>query len=154
MIITVDSREQNPLDFKGIEGVEKVEVAGLAFADYSVIIGGKVLPIVWERKGLQDLFGTLTAGHDRFKRELERAKKAEFKIILMVEGTYTDVWNGCEYSQTDGPTLIKIMNTMYVKYDLEFKFCESRRVMARQIVDLASAVERSYSPLKQDGVGA
>ena len=145
MIIRIDSREQQKLDFSGIKEVEKVEVSGLNFGDYSATVGGKVIPIAWERKSLQDCFSTLTSGHARFKRELERAKKANFKLILMVEGTYTDVWKGCEYSQTDGPTLIKIMNTMYVKYDLEFKFCESRRVMARQIVDLASAVERSYS---------
>lgn len=145
IILTIDSREQSPLLFDGIDGIDKVEVAGLAFGDYSAIVGGKVLPIVWERKSLNDLFGTLGKGHDRFRRELERAKQANFKIILMIEGTYTDVWNGCEHSQMDGPTILKIMNTMYVKYDLSFIFCESRRVMARQIVDLASAVERSYS---------
>lgn len=133
------------MDFKGIEGIEKVEVAGLAFGDYSAIVRGKVVPIVFERKGLQDLFGTLGAGHDRFKRELERAKKAEFKLVLMIEGTYTDVWNGCEYSQIDGRTILKVLATMYTKYDLEYHFCESRRVMARRIADTFSAVERAYS---------
>jgi len=145
MLITVDSREQAPLDFSGIEEVDKVEVAGLAFADYSAIIGGKVVPLVFERKSLQDLFGTLGAGHDRFKRELERAKQADFKLILMIEGTYTDVWNGVEHSQMDGKTILKILATMYVKYDLEYHFCESRRVMARRIVDTFLAIERSYS---------
>ena len=145
MLLTVDSREQAPLDFSGIDGIEKIEVIGLAFGDYSAIVHGQVVPIVFERKGLQDLFGTLGAGHERFRRELERAKKANFKLVLMVEGTYSDVWKGCEYSQMDGRTLLKIMATMYVKYDLEYHFCESRRVMARRIVDTFSAIERSWS---------
>ena len=144
MIITVDTREQSPLDFSGIEGIEKVEVAGLAFGDYSASVHGKVVPLVYERKSLQDCFGTLGKGHDRFKRELERAKTANFKLVLMIEGTYTDVWNGCEYSQMDGPTLLKILATMYVKYDLEYHFCETRRVMARRIADSFAAVERSF----------
>lgn len=145
MIITTDSREQSPLDFAGIEGVEKVEVAGLAFGDYSAIVCGKVAPLVFERKGISDLFGTLGNGHDRFKRELERAKQANFKLVLMIEGTYTDVWNGVEHSQMDGRTILKIMATMYCKYDLEYHFCESRRVMARRIADTFAAIERSYS---------
>lgn len=145
MILTVDSREQSPLDFSGIDGIEKVETAGLSFGDYSAIVHGKVAPLIFERKNLSDLFGTLGKGHDRFKRELERAKQADFKLVLMIEGTYTDVWNGTEYSQMDGKTILKILATMYVKYDLEYHFCESRRVMARRIVDTFSAIERSYS---------
>ena len=140
----MDSREQNPLSFDKL-GVEKVEVAGLAFGDYSAIIHGKVVPIVFERKGISDLFGTLTAGHARFKREMERAREANFKLIVVIEGTYTDVWNGIPHSKMDGEQIIKILNTMYAKYDLEFWFCESRRVMARRIVDLYSAIERGYS---------
>lgn len=144
IIITQDSREQNPLDWSGIDGIDKIEVAGLAFGDYSAIIGGKVVPWVAERKNINDLFGTLGAGHDRFKRELERARQANFKLVMMIEGTYTDVWGGCEHSKMEGPTILKILATMYVKYDLEYHFCESRRVMARRIVDTFSAIERGY----------
>jgi len=144
MVIAQDSREQAPLDWKGIEGVEKVEVIGLAFGDYQGFVNEKVVPIVWERKGLGDLFGTLGAGHDRFRRELERAKQANFKLVLMIEGTYSDVWNGVEHSQMDGRVILKILATMYVKYDLEYHFCESRRVMARMIADTLLAIERNY----------
>lgn len=132
------------MDFKGIDGIEKIETAGLAFGDYSAIIHGTVVPIVFERKSQQDLHGTLGKGHDRFKRELERAKQANFKLVLMIEGTYTDIWNGCEYSQIEGKTILKVLATMYTKYDLEYHFCETRRVMARRIVDTFSAIERSY----------
>jgi predicted phage terminase large subunit-like protein len=38
VLIIQDSREQLPLDFSGIEGVDKVEVMGLAYGDYSAIV--------------------------------------------------------------------------------------------------------------------
>lgn len=145
MVILCDSREQNVLSFDGIEGIEKVETTGLAFGDYGSIVNEKIVPIIFERKNLNDLFSTLSSGHARFRRELERAKQAQFKLVLMIEGTYTDVWNGTEHSQMDGKTILKILATMYCKYDLEYHFCESRRVMARRIIDTFSAIERSYA---------
>ena len=145
MIIIQDSREQLELDFSGIEGVEKVEKMGLAYGDYTAIVHGKPCPIVFERKGLGDLFGTMGKGYERFKREMQRAKDDNVKLILIIEGSYTDVWNGFERSQIDGASMLKKLSTLYIKYDLEFIFCESRRVMARRIVDVYSAVERNYS---------
>lgn len=144
MIVIVDTREQKKLDFSGIEGVEKVEEMALPYGDYTAIVHGKPVPIVWERKGFSDLWGTMTGGYDRFKREMERAKADNIKLILAIEGTYSDVWNGFERSQYDGPSMLKKLATLFVKYDLEYHFCESRRVMARRIVDTFYAIERNY----------
>ena len=145
VVIIQDSREQKPLDFKGIEGVEKVEVMGLSFGDYSGIVCGKPAPIIFERKGMGDLFGTMTSGYERFKREMERARESNMTLIILVEGTYSDVWQGIEHSQFDGPSMVKKLATLMVKYDLHTWFCESRRVMARRIVDTFSAIERNYA---------
>lgn len=144
MVIIWDSREQKNLDFSGIEGVEKVEEMALAYGDYTAIVHGRPVPIVWERKGFSDLWGTMTSGYDRFKREMERAKADNIKLILAIEGTYSDVWNGFERSQFDGPSMLKKLATLFVKYDLEYHFCESRRVMARRIADTFYAIERAY----------
>lgn len=43
-----------------------------------------------ERKSLQDLYGTLTNGNQRFKRELFRAAFHRISIIIYVEGTKAD----------------------------------------------------------------
>lgn len=145
MVIVQDSREQLELDFSGIEGVEKVEVIGLPYGDYTALVHGKPVPIVFERKGFSDLWGTMTSGYDRFKREMERAKADNMKLILIIEGSYSEVWNGFERSQVEGPSMLKKLATLYVKYDLEYHFCESRRVMARRIADTFSAVERNWS---------
>lgn len=133
------------LDFKGIEGIDKVEEMALAYGDYNAVVHGKVVPIVVERKGLGDLFGTMTSGYERFKREMKRAKDDNVKLILAVEGTYSDVWAGYEHSQFDGASMVKKLATMHVKYDMETWYCESRRVMARRIADTFLAVERNWS---------
>jgi len=144
MILVCDSREQKMLDFSGIEGIEKIEEMGLSFGDYTAICHDRPVPIVFERKNLQDLFGTMTSGYERFKREMERAKVSNMKLILIVEGTYTDVWNGTDYSQFSGESMIKKLHMLQVRYDLETVFTESRRVMARYIAGLFSAVERNW----------
>ena len=144
MILIQDTREQLALDFSGIEGIEKVEEMALSYGDYNAICHGRPVPIFFERKGLQDLFGTMTSGYDRFKKEMARAKEANVKLILIVEGSYTDVWNGIEYSQFSGDSMIKKLHMLQVRYDLETVYCESRRVMARYIAGLFSAVERNW----------
>ena len=145
MVLICDTREQKCLDFKNIEGVEKVEEMALSYGDYTAIVHEKPVPIFIERKGLGDLFGTMTGGYDRFKAEMKRAKESNAKLILAVEGTYSDVWAGYEHSQFDGQSMLKKLATLHVKYDLECWFCESRRVMARRIVDIFLAVERNWA---------
>lgn len=144
MILVCDTREQKMLDFSGIEGVEKIEEMALSFGDYTAIVHGRPVPIVVERKGLGDLFGTMTSGYERFKKEMARAKESNMKLILAIEGTYSTVWEGIAHSQFDGQSMLKKLATLYVKYDLECWFCESRRVMARRICDTFAAVEKNY----------
>lgn len=144
MILICDTREQKLLDFKGIEGIKEVVIDTLPYGDYTALINEKPVPIVFERKGISDLFGTMTSGYARFKAEMARAKESNMKLILIIEGSYTDVWQGIPHSQFDGDSMLKKLATLYVKYDLEYIFCESRRVMARRIVDTFSAIERAY----------
>ena len=144
MIIS-DTREQMGLDFKDIEGIESVEELALPYGDYTALVNKRPIPIVFERKSFSDLWGTMTGGYERFKKEMERAKTDNVKLILIIEGSYTDVWNGFERSTFDGSSMLKKLATMYVKYDQEYIFCESRRVMARRIADTFLAVERNYA---------
>ncbi len=144
MILLQDSREQRELDFSGIEGIEKIEEVALPYGDYTALVHGKPVPIVFERKGFSDIWGTMTSGYDRFKSEMERASSDKIKLILIIEGSYTDVWNGFERSQYDGASMLKKLATLYTRYDLEYIFCESRRVMARRIADTFYAIERGW----------
>ena len=149
MIIISDTREKAELDFSGIDGVERVDKLGLAYGDYTALVhGSKPVPIVFERKGFSDLWSTMSSpdGHRLHKEKIKKAEADKVKLILIIEGSYTDVWNGFERSKYDGESMLKKLATLYVKYDHEYIFCESRRVMARRIADTFLAVERAYKP--------
>ena len=123
-----------------------MEVMTLSYGDYSGIVHGRPAPILFARKGFSDLWGTMTSkdGHKRFKAEMERARTDGMKLVLIIEGSYSDVHAGFERSAYDGVSMLKKLATLYVKYGLEYIFCESRRVMSRRICDTFLAIERGY----------
>ena len=141
--LLIDSREQKPLEFK--DGVfEEILVDGLPFADYWCEINGKQIPLCFERKGFGDLFGTMTSGYARFKREMELAKENKFTIILLIEGTMREVAGGYMHSKFTGDSMLKKLAMLYVRYGLEYHFFGDRREMARYIEEVFSAVNRNY----------
>ena len=74
--ITIDTREQKPLKFKGIECIS----SKLEFGDYS---SDGIVAV--ERKSLSDLVSTLSSGFERFNREIERAKSCGGYIVVVTE---------------------------------------------------------------------
>ena len=38
-----------------------------------------------ERKSITDFIGTMSGGYERFKREVERAREQDAKLIVLVE---------------------------------------------------------------------
>lgn len=78
MQVIVDTREQLPL----FEGERRTLIVG----DYTTKKLFNKYHI--ERKSLQDLYGTLTKGNQRFKRALFRAAYHRISIVVYVEGTY------------------------------------------------------------------
>ena len=142
MIILQDSREQIPLHFDD-PIVTEVEITCLPVGDYGCIYrNGWECPIVFERKNLFDLYGTLSQGYDRFKREIERATEQGYKLILIIEGTMRDVYNGIPHSKRDGQSLMKQIFTLWTKYDVLPVFCKDRAEMARFIVETYTALGR------------
>jgi ERCC4-type nuclease len=142
-VLKIDSRENLPLEFK--DGVfEKVEVVGLPVGDYWVEIDGREVPICFERKSLGDLFGTMTQGYQRFKRELARAKESKLKVVLLIEGSIREVQGGYKYSKFSGDSMLKKLAMLYVRYDLEHHFFNDRREMARYIEEVFSALRRNW----------
>lgn len=125
MYILVDTREQKPLEFNP----EEILSQKLDIADYGAVKDGVYCPIYFERKSIADLFSTLTKGHERFKRELERAKRDNKKIILVIECNYSKLYKGIKWSKLKGSVIIKILMTMYHKYDLQHIFFKNREEM-------------------------
>lgn len=126
MVVIVDTREQRPLKFK-CEIVRKK----LCFGDY----GCEGVPVVFERKGLGDLFGSLTFGYDRLRRVFERAEKDKYKLIIAIEGTKERVLEGYQHSSRDPASIIKQLETIQNKYGVAHIFFKSRAEMANYIED-------------------
>lgn len=78
--IAVDTREQQPLTFKN-QVIKK-----LSFGDYTIVDEGYNYAYV-DRKNVQDFKSTVTAGFDRFCREIKRAQDLNCVIFVVVEGT-------------------------------------------------------------------
>lgn len=155
MIIKTDSREQLPLSFPIKPPVTAVIVDGLPFADYwcewepgSEKAGYNCeMPLVYERKSISDLYGTLTTGYERFKREIMKARENNFRIVLIVEGSISEVLAGTKYSKVEGKSILKTMFTLWVKYDVFPVFCNNREEMKRWILEGFEAIGRNYEPV-------
>jgi DNA excision repair protein ERCC-4 len=88
--VLIDTREQAPYGFTGLrtdakQGKKPLVIPTrretLVSGDYTV--GGFAERIAVERKSLEDFFGTLTRGRDRFERELDRLNAMEFAAVVV-----------------------------------------------------------------------
>lgn len=151
LILQSDSREQLPLDFSAKEGIDRFERIALPYGDYGAMIDGRQVPIFYERKSIGDLWNTMTSdNYQRFKREMKRATDYGHKLILITEGTYSDIQAGYSYSDFSGDSMLKKLAMLEVKYDLQWVACESRCVMARKIADTFLAVDRYWKRLERE----
>jgi len=142
MIILYDTREQKPLEFNH-PYITSTERTTLKVGDYGVMYrDGYVPPVFFERKSLPDLFGTLGKGHERFNKEIARAKKLGYILILVIEGTYGKIKKGISRSQIPGITIIRMLMTMRNKYNLEFHCLKDREEMADFIAEWYAGIGR------------
>lgn len=135
IVITTDTREQLFLDFTKFRGVSSVR-GTLKTGDYS--IQGYEDQITFERKSVQDLVGTLTSGHTRFLREMERMRTFKAKYIL-IEHTPDILYNYCAKHgwQRKFNTIIQSLLAYACHYQVRVRFCKDREDMAEYIVKKA-----------------
>jgi hypothetical protein len=93
--IIIDSREQSPWAWSPADAC--TEIAGLAAGDYALASdteaprrAGQLRPVRFaiERKSLEDFLGTISAGWDRFERELDRMAAFPARVVI-VEGDFS-----------------------------------------------------------------
>lgn len=110
LTIVVDTREQAPYTFEGVEGVDVVRVARapLSTGDYMIPCGRGVVT----RKSVADLYGTITAAErrSRFERELERMALLP-RAMVVIDGLPTDQPPG-----HDTPTHLTIVRNRIAGY--------------------------------------
>lgn len=141
-MILVDSREQKPY-WKGSQCAR----TALKVGDYTTVSLLNKFHI--ERKSLVDLYGTITKGHYRFKREIIRARFSDIELVVVVEGTKKDFkdknFYGGEDRNIEGSTLIKIVETIERRHKVKFHWCKSRVAAKRKTLYLLN----NYSQTKQ-----
>ena len=134
--IVQDSREKLGLFNKSI--IEKLDVG-----DYS--INGYQDRISIERKGMGDLFSTLSSGHARFNREIERSKSLDYFAII-IEGTITDCmlkkFNYSYKTKMKGYVIFSILVTLHLKHKIPFFFTQNRAESKRLIKELFNGFVR------------
>lgn len=136
MIILIDTREQKPLKFEisyetKISAIEKTT---LKVGDYGCRFNdGYIPPVFFERKSIGDLFGTLGGGYERFKKKINYCFKHKINMIIIIEGTYSDVLRGAKYSTLEGITIIRKLITLWLRHHIPYKFCSSRKEMSHHI---------------------
>jgi len=141
----IDSREQRALAFSPDDTFTGSRIESLAVGDYACeFVDGIRPPVVFERKSLSDLYGTMTSGYPRFKRELLRAKTLGLQVILIIEGSLATVLQGFNRSQFSGESCVKKLMTLAVKYDCYPVFCNSRAEMVRFITEVYAALGRLH----------
>lgn len=140
--LIADSREQKPLWIP-----PDCKKEGLIVGDYTT----KRLrySFIVERKSPGDLYGTITGGHSRFKREIKRAIEHNIELVVYVECSRQDFINkkfpGGKKRKYPGEGLDRIVRTLERRYGLEFIWCKNREETKRKIL---KRFKREESKLK------
>lgn len=129
--IIVDTREQKPL-WSGLECNKLCLLVG----DYTTDrLNNK---FIVERKSPGDLYGTITRGHPRFKREIKRAIENNIQLVVFVEtdrlSFINKKWPGGAKRLYPSTGLDRIISTLIQRYDLEFIWCKNRLDMKKKII--------------------
>jgi ERCC4-type nuclease len=124
-VIIRDTREKDGWNFRASSNCHGVESVKLDTGDYS--LKGFEHLIMVERKSIADLWGTLTAGKERFMKEMERAKEIPARFLI-IEGTVAEINKGFTYSKVDPNYIFGFLISLQVKYGLHVIFAGRKDV--------------------------
>ena len=134
--IIIDTREQIPLHFDNFKTVsQKLDEGDYGLEDEEVSGRTRI-----ERKSVGDLYGTLSVvGHDRFVRELVRAKAKKLKMLVLVEGSFEDVYAfphlpQCKTVKASGDYIFHIMRQLIQEFpNMQFLFVKNREESSKVV---------------------
>jgi ERCC4-type nuclease len=139
------------LEFKH-DYVEGVEVTTLSTGDYGAVLkDGHTIPIFFERKSIVDAVGAFSKGYKRFLKEIKRSKDNNTELIIIIEGTVTDLLKGTKFSQVKGIQILRTLLSIWQRYQVVSVFCKDREEMALFIVEFYMAYSRKRNKLAKSG---
>ena len=160
--LLIDSREK-PKAIKSI--VKYFDSIGLHHETSKLLIGDYM---DWNRPGIvvdrkqniAELAKNCTQDHERFRRELERAKKAGTTLVLLVEqNRYKDrdnwirvetiedlmLWSS-PHTTIVGEKVYRVLRSWMAKYPLQVQFCDKRQT-GKRIIEIIYGSEEGNARL-------
>ena len=150
-LLLVDTREKP----KAIETILKqFDEAGIRYERTKLLFGDYMdynrPQIVIDRKqNIAELAKNCTVEAERFKKELERAQRANSRLVILVEqNRYKDrdewvrvndiadlmLWSN-PHTTIRGEKVFRVLSAWVNKYDIEVRFCD-KRVTGRTILEI------------------
>lgn len=149
--IIVDSREKPKAIGNILQHFDKCgidyDVSKLLFGDY--IDYNRPQLSIDRKQNIAELAKNCTSEHERFRRELERVKKAGAELVLLVEqnrykdrGEWVQVrdiidlmrWSS-PHTMVRGERVYRILASWVAKYPLRVEFCDKRST-GRRIIEI------------------
>lgn len=157
-LLLIDTREKP----KAIQNIIKtVDEARIPHASTKLLFGDYMdynrPSIVIDRKqNIAELAKDCTREHDRFRAELERAKAANARLIILVEqNRYKDrdkwihvesiedimLWSS-PHTTIRGEKVFRVLRAWMSKYDIDVLFCDKRQT-GRRILEIIYGENRN-----------
>lgn len=129
--VVVDTREQAPFHFTGIKQDDGRDLIvplvnrGLVSGDYA-IDGLEALMSV-ERKSLRDFYGSISAGRERFEREIQRLNEMRVAYVV-IEADWNDILQPESFTKVPAKVATRTIQSWSIKYPrVHWMPCPSRR---------------------------
>jgi ERCC4-type nuclease len=155
--LLIDSREkpkaiERTLQYFRDHGVE-YEVTKLLFGDYMDYNQPQI--VIDRKQNIAELAKNCTSEHERFRRELERAQKANSRLVVLVEqnrykdrGEWVQVdsivdlikWSS-PHTMVKGEKVYRVLLSWCAKYPLTVEFCDKRST-GRKILEIIYGVSK------------
>lgn len=149
--VIVDSREkpkaiERTLQYFSNHGIE-YEVSKLLFGDY--MDWNRPGVVVDRKQNIAELAKNCTVEHERFRREMEKARKAGAVLVVLVEqnrykdrGEWVEVdsiedllrWSS-PHTMVRGEKVYRVLASWTAKYPLRVEFCDKRST-GRRIAEI------------------
>jgi hypothetical protein len=125
--IVIDTREQTPLKFKGLNIIS----SKLECGDYAKSTDAN---LAVERKSLNDFYSTLSGGLERFKKEIARAKTLGTYVVVLTECKLNTVlYAKRKFGACSGDFVMHHMRQVCREFDnVQFVFCDGRAEASQQ----------------------
>lgn len=150
-MIIVDTREKPKAITKILEYFDKYDykymTSKLLIGDYMEYNNPSL--VIDRKQNVAELAKNCTTDHDRFKREMERAKEVGAHIVILVEQNIykdrkdwiylhdiTDLmrWSS-PHTQVTGEKIYRVLASWTAKYPISVKFCD-KRTTGRNICEI------------------